>query len=81
MGWETFERNLLEKVLLLRLSITSALLVPKPGIRISVFAVNIRYKSADDPDLVRGTAHFIDGEQTSFRLYPLTIVIIDYCTL
>lgn len=76
-----FERNLLEKVLLLRLSITSALLVPKPGIRISVFAVNIRYKTADDPDLVRGTAHSVDGEQTSCRLDPLTIINIYYCTL
>ena len=63
------------------MSITSALLVPKPGILISVFAVNIRYKTADDPDLVRGTAHFVDREQTSCRLHPLTIVIIYYCTL
>lgn len=59
------------KVLLLRLSINSALLVPKPGILISVFVVNIRrYKTADGPDLVRGTAHSVGGEQTSCRLHP-----------
>lgn len=65
-----YSKGICSKVLL-RLSITSALLVPKPAILISAFAVNIRYcTSADGPELVRGTAHFVGGEQTSCRLPP-----------